>query len=1424
MANLQKALPDGRELDPTDSETPVMLADLRRRSRTLLTLFLTVGLLASGFPLQGQEDDDLGAGLRAQYRSGAKVIERIEAVPHLQASAGEVVLEGCRPSDLEVIWRGQLLIRDEDVRFHFWLQGEMELLLDGKSIYAGSRTEPGWLSSDRREVSPGLADLEIRFRQSEPAAVFRMFWSSSSFPLEPLPFGQLFHTGTVEGATAGAATQGDESDRAWDQGRQLFTAHRCDRCHAVDEEPHSPPAKALWGVSVGLNPAWLKQKLLDQHVLGPGARMPHFGFDEAEAEAIAAYLIRLGSPFELASVPEVKVDRKNPGPTGEELAHTLGCLACHRIGEMGGGGPFSGPELTRIGHKRSAEWISTYLLRPERVNPQHQMPTFKLSPTERGLLVQYLASLGRTEETVHIDESYPAGSSQLVDRGRDLVKKFRCANCHKLPAIEADRRGMPTLRDAVPLRERPGCLGEQPDKSTGQPIFPATAIPALQSYLNSLTETAPAPLAQWEQGRREFEQRNCSSCHPRNGAGGLASTAVSVAQQLAGWQGEIHTLLPPHLTAVGDKLQDEVLQQAVAGDQNRLRLNWLKVQMPKFAETPRERALLAGYLRAADRLPADAPDEFSQAAQRALLTATVARQENSSLTLIHGRQLIGAGAFSCIACHQVGEYVPRNTAPGTRGSDLLQSGARLRPEFYFRWTHSPLRIIPGMEMPAYQRAVPGLLDDNVLLQLATLWTALESPDFTPPANPTQVEQLLIVDRQGPARVVRDVFQLTDGPAAGFVARAFAVGFPNGYAVLFDLDQATVREWTYGDFAKQFTEGKSWFWSLAGLAVPERAEEQWLVRQGGEERPLFGSESQRGVTQLQHYEIHPGEGEQAAISLTYSLRLADAPDAGEIVLTEHWRPLEQGWLRQISRGEGASDHELILLQTGGAERGSVARYVLPSGGQLAVEYESRLTGYQPLPPVIPRSLTEAGPVTTVPGYRGQRLPLPAQIMPTALAVAPDGSLLLTSLKGHVYAVRLEAARGEPLEVSLIEEGLAAPFGLLVDGADLLVAHKPEILRLREVFGPEGIRSPRSRESFISGWGYNENYHDWTTGPVRDRAGNLYIALGSDYSQPKRPEADQRWRGTILMREPNGHLAPIAREFRYPIGIALDARDRLFVTDQQGEQNTYNELNLVLPGRRYGVPTREDLRGERSGFVEAAPEGSGKMVPAVQIPHPWTRSVNGLFFLPTDGAYADHPFAGHGIGMEYNGRFLTRFTLQDVGGEPQGAVYPFSRIPAETDPDAFLGPICGLAHPNGDLFIGSIRDSGWLGGLNVGEIVQLSREQSAFPQGLREMRLVPGGFELEFMQPLAESERAELAARLSLQGATRQWGGTYATEDSGRYSPVVTAREFDTRGKILRLQVEDLRPGFVYELRLPSRLSSGTACFPDYAAYTIRQLFQ
>src|SRR5690606_21403008 len=129
--------------------------------------------------------------------------------------------------------------------------------------------------------------------------------------------------------------------------------------------------------------------------------------------------------------------------------------------------------------------------------------------------------------------------------------------------------------------------------------------------------------------------------------------------------------------------------EAVSGEQPKPRMPWLKVRMPRFQHTKAEKSALVRYLISHDRIPDSAP-----------AGKPIAAKSKESEAIVSGYTLIGAKGFSCVACHRVGTFEPRNVALGTRGSDLLMLGKRMRKSYYLRWTLSPQRIVPGMEMPS----------------------------------------------------------------------------------------------------------------------------------------------------------------------------------------------------------------------------------------------------------------------------------------------------------------------------------------------------------------------------------------------------------------------------------------------------------------------------------------------------------------------------------------------------------------------------------------------------------------------------------------------------------------------------------------------------------------------------------------------------
>lgn len=1343
---------------------------------------------------QVDESDDLPAGLLGTYQAGDKTVERIDSgVSFIWKDAAP---DARLVSDkLSVEWRGVLLVQQPGTyRLHTFVAGKVDVQLDGTSVVAGESATAKWISGDEFSPELGLRELSVRFEKRSDASEVHLFWSSDAFPLEPLPAHLLFR-------------EGGRPDLAEiERGRQLVESHRCARCHLDEKIPQAATAPDLTRSVAGLPNAEIQKRLTAGH----GGAMPLFGFEQNQAAAVATYLQSTAEKPDLQSLPKAAKGRSDEQDRadGATLVRSLGCLACHKFGETGEPTTFSGGDLAQVAQRRSAEWVFTWLSDPEKLNRDHRMPVFSLSNNEKRQLALALAKPAK-------QQAKPAANDADVVLGKRLVAEARCVACHRINGLDDAAKSAP-LHSLTKLQlDSAGdnsCLSEKADRTKSRPAFPKLDRKAVTAYLKSISG-APSQTSPFDRGRQLLISRNCVACHPRESFRGLVATAGAMARTHEPLQGQAPKLVPPNLTAVGDKLLDEALTKSIAGEQKR-RMDWLFVRMPKFKHSDADAKAITTYLIGHDRIPDSAP--------------TWDKPEPTSKpddqTLLIGQELVGAKGWSCIACHQVGEYVPQKTIVGTRGSDLVGLGERMRYSYYLRWTRSPLRIVPGVEMPSYTRPVKHVLDEDVDRQLETLWQTLADPRFEPPTNPASVEQFLVVAPDSPAQIVRDVFTNPEENGGGAIARAFAVGFNNGHSLLIDLDTLTLRRWTFGDFARQRTIGKSWYWDMAGsdivaglgssLDTPARSNYALVKSDVAEANVLDASIAPRRENntngRLLSYAPYAD-----GIRFRYVLEFELNGKQREVSLEETLRPAgidgesRSGWTRDVVVRSIPAGYDLVMLNHAGKvllgqptsieTRGPDSQVLTeasnssskslglnlrlkPENG--AAETQLRYTAALERTP-LSVTLKDAGPgprneIRSAPGFDGVQLPINTKIMPTAMTFLDDGRLAFTSLQGHVYTAKDANGDGVEDSLTLVEDGLAAPYGIIQDGDSLLVSHKPELLRLRDTDG-DGRTDERS--VFSTGWGYNDNYHDWTCGIVRDNAGNLYVGLGSDYAQRDRPREQARWRGKVLKIAPDGTPSPFSHGFRYPTGLAIDAQGRLFATDNQGVQNTFNEINHLRQGLHYGVPKRyeEELK------VDVQP-------PAIQIPHPWTRSVNGIAILPDD--FPIKEFAGHGIGAEYNGKLLIRFTYHEVDGQLQGAAYYLTQ-PDFADEDAnFQGPISVAVSPRGEIYVGSIHDSGWLGGLNTGSIVKLTAN-GRLPAGIREIQATSNGFEISFTRPVDRAAAAK-SSTWSISGYTRVWQGSYATPDSGRYQPKISGVFVSDDGMKVRLEVAPLKTGFVYEI--------------------------
>jgi len=1198
--------------------------------------------------------------------------------------------------------------------------------------------------------------------------------------------------------------------------------------------------------------------------------MPYFALDAGDAAALAAWLwaksIPAGKPHDSDAAGDVR--------RGELLFHSLGCLACHEVNGLGGSGLFDGGDLTRTADKHPPDFFARWLADPASVDPDHRMPRFELTGEERTDLASYLASCttidGEKDHGARPQRPDDKTSDELIERGRQLAAEHRCGACHALPGPGgATENRLTALRESADWIN--SCAGA-PDAELQRPAYRLTAADrkAVEDSVVSLRAQRPAEQPQLD-GRRIVREQNCLACHARGTSTGIATHVAALAATRPEWAARLPALTPPALESVGDKLPDETLAAVIAGRAEPLR-PWLDVRMPKFDLSAAERQAVVDYFKQVDRIPTNHDNAADPSAP------------SGDVLALAGARLVTADGFGCTSCHKIGQTEPVHVALNARGTDLSRIGRRVRRQWFDRWVRDPARIVPRMEMPSIQQPIRGVLNNRLDDQLAAVWHVLSIPDFDPP-RPDAVRVVRarnLADPQARAAVLTDVLETADQ----VFVKPLLVGLPNRHNVLFDLQRAGLAGWWIGDTARQRTRGKSWYWEAAGndvITVDGTARDISLWIDGAELQPHRPGQFATELDWLEHvpggvrlaYRLNFGDAAKthspAVLTLRETITTAeekpsDAAAAGFRRLLEVFGAPEHATIRFVALTEGAvkmaDDRRSIGLPGGlGTPRvrvvapqsahfeihdGAVFVDVTAAGPTDPVRCEFFYVSAAPLdsfpvaaPPPEPIAPV---PLHVVPGFEAHRLPLPDGIMPSGLAWREDGTLLFSSLKGRVWLAR--DTDGDELEdeTAPFSDELAAPYGVAVHGDAVDVICKYGLLRLED---HDHDGHAERTTVLASGWGHTDDYHDWAVGLEKDAAGNYYIALPCQ--QDDRDRAAAYLRGSAIKISPRTATAedprlydiePICSGLRFPMGLAVSRAGDLLATDNQGNYNPFNELNQLLPGGHYGFVNKLDVD-------QPAPPVLTE--PAINIPHPWTRSVNGICFLDTPGTgpffgqkavFAGKqatenldlspsatdgrffgPWEGHLVGCEYDTRRLIRMSLDRVDGQLQGACYPLSVEP-DADANTFEGPIvCQLA-PDGDLYVGNMHDSGWGGGRNTGSIVRL-RYTGDLPSGIAEVRARRQGFVIDFSRPIDRNIAAR-ADSYGIESYRRTSTPAYGGEDEQRRVEPVESVQISADARRVTLTLNRLRAGFVYEIRTDNLAGAGDSFFPAEAHYTMRSV--
>ncbi|MGI8982055.1 MAG: c-type cytochrome [Pirellulaceae bacterium] len=1437
--------------------------------RLLKTLVLLAALASSNSLIaeEGDEEEPYLPGIVARYSdsTGHSFRRLDEAIAFDWAGGspdGRIAADGFR-----IRWHGKLFAQGAgEYRLAAHAAGEVEVKLAGKTVIPRQEAA-GWVFSQPVTLEFDRHEIGVSFKKTKSPAHFSLYWSGPQFPLEPVPPRFLMHD------------RKETVSMNYERGELLAAALRCAACHREEADPKPLAAPSLAHLGGSIREDWVQKWLCDkgQEELSIRRRMPAYGFSEDEAAAITAYLLesqpareRPKEEAEPSLPPSQPKSGKTPpvtspptGPTVDEgatLFFTRGCLACHQVHGLGESGLFGGGDLTKTATKRPAGFFRDWLADPSKLNPDHRMPIFDLSPRERTAIDRYLSSLGEAPKPPRREQPQQGG----IEKGRTLVARHRCTSCHALPpdAQLAPASNVKRLDDASDWKKSCASKGGVSQAHLGYSLNREDQN-ALREFYSAerVSESSGAKPS----GRLSLIQNNCLACHGREGVESLTSSLPQkLAEKLMGvvelnpyLEPSVPAMTPPSLSSIGDKLHKDALDAAIRRQGPPLR-DYLLVRMPRFPLPDDELKRLTDYFIQTDRIP-PLPEA----------SATKPTPAEEAAFTLAGSRLVSTDGFGCTSCHQVGKVIPDKAPLNARGPSLSAIDKRIRKEWYDRFLHNPARIVPRMEMPSVQIPVRGVLDSKLDPQLAALWHVLATPGFDPP-EPNPFRMLRFAG--GKAREYpKNVFDTVQFRKTTY-ATPMLTAFGNRHNLLFDLEKNRMVGWWVGDGAAQRTRGKSWFWEALGQSLLDNQSSEpdfHLLIDGKEAKPLASDQllaqpirtfnstpEENGRHGFQYALLFRRKGVDEPVRLLVTqllkawhdpedpshtgivreLQVSGVPQGGILI----FRPIdintllgvkfekntftlnpkhgteinvaENQW--QEARRDGiviANKHDADQLGEG--EMGE-------RGIKIRLRYSTRFpVDHFDSPPVeLPNP--EAAEIHIGEGWNATRLPLPERLLPTALTFRPNGSLTIGTLAGQVFSAT-DIHPKDNVEDSLekLADGLASPYGLFATQEYVDVLTKTSLIRI-----PFAAQQGKKMTFVSSGWGHTEDYHDWAIGLLRSEREHYYVGLPCQ--QDDRWPEEAKYRGSVIQLVPRQPTKDDAREYaievlstghRFPMGLAVNREGDLFVTDNQGNYNPFNELNHVRKGAFFGFVNAIDKR--RKDTPPPTTE------PAINIPHPWTRSVNGICFLYTPeklrketGKDAFGPLEGQLVGCEYDTRRLIRMSLQKIGDTYQGCAYPLSQEPSSPE-KGFLGPIVCAVSPRGELYVGSIRESGWGAGNNVGEIVKIKFELEKMPCGIAEVKAVKGGFNIDFLREV-DAKRAADVANYSISSYRRISTPAYGGPDVDRRIEKIDSVELSADRRRVTVHLPELRTGgFVYEIQLKNLSPGDTEFFPAEAYFTL-----
>ncbi len=437
----------------------------------------------------------------------------------------------------------------------------------------------------------------------------------------------------------------------------------------------------------------------------------------------------------------------------------------------------------------------------------------------------------------------------------------------------------------------------------------------------------------------------------------------------------------------------------------------------------------------------------------------------------------------------------------------------------------------------------------------------------------------------------------------------------------------------------------------------------------------------------------------------------------------------------------------------------------------------------------------------------------------LAFNDKGQLGVSTRRGEVWLIDNPTSPNP--KFNRFARGLHEPLGLAWKDGSFYATQRGELTKLTDTNqdGKADLYEP------VVVFPLHGNYHEYSYGPKFTPEGDMLVTLNLGWLDGG--QSLSKWRGWLIKVSPDGKVSPIATGLRSPAGYGLNKNGDIFYTENQGDWVGSGRMTHLEKGDFAGHPqglkwssdpdspvklSIEDI-DESKGLTlyEYSKELDGIKPPSVWFPHTLMGiSTSDLVVIPDNFG----PFSGQLLVGDQGHSKIMRVFQEKINGVYQGACFPF-RSGFES------GILRLLWGEDQSLYVG-MTSRGW--GSTGKEMFGLERLvwNKKTPFEIKTIQVKPDGFELEFTRPI-DRTKAENVQNYTITDFTYNYHQEYGSGIIQKEKRSIIKTALGEDGKTVRLFVDNLREGFIYEIKAKGISDqNGNKLLHNFAYYTLNEI--